>query len=143
MNNYFYLQAIDKASVIKLYNNRNNAPDIKYSKNGTNWTQWDYTNLTIDKNTKMYFKGNNGTQFSKSLAVYSTFRQIKINSLDPLGDVVAGGNIMSLLDDGACTSTEVGEYCFHYLFNEFTYLDIDDSFILPATKLLVPSHHWF
>ena len=135
MKNYFYLQAIDKKCAIILYNNRNNAPDIKYSKNGTDWTQWDYKQLIIDKNTKMYFKGNNGTQFSKSLAVYSTFRQVKLDPLELLGDVVAGGNIMSLLDDGACTSTEVGEYCFHYLFNEFTYLDIDDSFVLPATKL--------
>lgn len=132
MNNYFYLQAVDKASVVKLVNNYGNTPDIKYSKDGTNWTTWDYTNLAINANTKMYFKGNNGINFSEAYEGghnYSTFTQVSG------GKVLAGGNIMSLLDDGACTRTEVGECCFWYLFNSFKGLDIDDSFVMPATKL--------
>lgn len=131
MNNYFYLQAVDTASVVKLYNSNNNAPDIKYSKDGTNWTQWGYTNLTINANTKMYFKGSNGINFSNDTILdrYSVFEQVSG------GKVLAGGNIMSLLDDGACTETRVGKYCFHSLFISFSNLDIDDSFILPATTL--------
>ena len=131
MNNYFYLQAIDNASVIKL-NNNGRTPDIKYSKNGTNWTQWDYTELTINANTKMYFKGDNGFTFSWYLngaVKYCSFYKVSG------GKVLAGGNIMSLLDDGACTRTEVGNYCFYELFSGFKGLDIDDSFILPATTL--------
>ena len=133
MNNYFYLQAIGTDSVVKLVNNNGNAPDIKYSRNGTYWTQWDYSNITIDANTKIYFKGNNGINFSKYDGIeyikYSTFTQVSG------GKVLAGGNIMSLLDGGDCTRTEVGDFCFWDLFNSFKGLDIDDSFILPATKL--------
>ena len=141
MNNYFYLQAIDADTVIKIDNN-GKAPDIKYSKNGKDWTQWahtsisvdkwDYTELTINANTKMYFKGDNGINFGSYLngvVKYCSFYKVSG------GKVLAGGNIMSLLDDGACTRTEVGNYCFYELFIGFKGLDIDDSFILPATKL--------
>ena len=125
MNNYFYLQAVDEASVVKLVNNDGNAPDIKYSRNGTNWTQWDYTNLTIEANTKMYFKGNNGTTFSKSTLQYSQFVMT--------GKIAAYGNIMSLLDDGACTITEVGNFCFANLFRDCKVLTTTPE--LPATTL--------
>ena len=133
MNNCFYLQAVDKDAVIELTNLYGKAPDIKYSKNGTDWTQWDYTNLTININTKMYFKGNNGENFSNKVD-----GNIIINKFTKVsgGKVLAGGNIMSLLDDGACTSIRVGNYCFYHLFSNFDGLDIDDSFILPATILL-------
>ena len=136
MNNYFYLQAVDEDAVIGIVNKNGNAPDIKYSKNGTDWTQWDYSGITINANTKMYFKGSNGINFSKTTDEtgyysYSIFTQGVYSNTK----IIAGGNIMSLLDDGACTLTEVGEGCFYGLFYSFRELDIDDSFILPATKL--------
>ena len=133
MNNYFYLKAITLNSVIKLVNNRGNAPDIKYSEDRINWKQWDYTELTIKANNTIYFKGNNGINFSKDdgtgSIIYSTFTQVSG------GKVLACGNIMSLLDDGACTRTEVGEDCFYRLFYNFQNLDINDNFVLPATTL--------
>ena len=142
MNNYFYLQAIDEASVVKLVNTNGNTPSIEYSKNGLAWTKWyetdsdinkrPYDSIIIDANTKMYFRGNNGinfTTYDNDYIRYSTFKQVSG------GKVLAGGNIMSLLDDGACKRTEVGAYCFFNLFENFKGLDIDDSFILPATKL--------
>ena len=131
MNNYFYLKAIGEDAVIKLY--INTVINIKYSRDGTLWANWDYGNvkhseLTLKANTKVYFKGDNGISLSEPSS-YVNFRRVSG------GKIIAGGNIMSLLDDGACTSTEVGGYCFHRLFNDFEGLDIDDSFILPATKL--------
>ena len=129
MNNYFYLQAIGEDAVVKLVSYNNNAPDIKYSIDGSLWEQLGYSEISIPAGSKMYFKGNNGTQFSKSNTVYSRFS--KISGVR----VVAGGNIMSLLDDGACTQIEVGKYCFCKLFSNFKNLDLSYSFILPATKL--------
>ena len=131
MNNYFYLQAIGEDAVIKLY--INTVINIKYSRDGTLWANWDYGNvkyseLTLKANTKVYFKGDNGISLNESSS-YVNFRRVSG------GKIIAGGNIMSLLDDGACTSTEVGGYCFNRLFKDFEGLDIDDSFILPATKL--------
>ena len=132
MNNYFYLQAVDTYAVIKLVNTNDNTPDIKFSRDGNVWYQWDYTNLTINANTKIYFKGDNGINFSKykeGIFRLSTFRIVSG------GKVLAGGNIMSLLDDGACTRTEVGDFCFYNLFYNLGGLDIDVSFKLQATKL--------
>ncbi len=37
MSDYFYLKAITLPSVIKLVNNRGNAPDIKYSEDLIKW----------------------------------------------------------------------------------------------------------
>ena len=144
MDNYFYLQAVDEASVVKLVNTHNNAPHIEYSKTGKTWTKWyetdpndinkrPYDSIIIDANTKMYFRGFNGINFSKydgtEYIQYSTFKQVSG------GKVLAGGNIMSLLDGYNYTGTKVGDLCFWSLFEGFKGLDIDDSFIMPATTL--------
>lgn len=99
-------------STVSLSNSGTNAPDLKYSLDGTHWTQWDYSPININAGQKVYFKGSNGTQFGKSADDYSTF---VIN-----GMVDASGKITSLLDDGTDTATELGNYCFRNLFNGCT-----------------------
>lgn len=90
--------------------NTDNAPDVKYSKDAKEWIQWDYSPISLNSGEKVYFKGSNGTQFSKGYeSGYSTF---VIN-----GKVDASGKITSLLDDGNDTATELGAYCFRNLFN--------------------------
>lgn len=90
--------------------NTDNAPDVKYSKDAKEWIQWDYSPISLNSGEKVYFKGNNGTQFNKGYeSGYSTF---VIN-----GKVDASGKITSLLDDGKDTATELGAYCFRNLFN--------------------------
>ena len=79
----------------------------------------------MTKDSKIYFKGKNGTSFSKSTSQYSQFVMT--------GKIAASGNIMSLLDNGACTGTEVGECCFANLFKDCKVLTTPPT--LPATIL--------
>ena len=51
------------------------------------------------------------------------------------GKISASGNIMSLLDNGACTGTEVGECCFANLFKDCKVLTTPPT--LPATTLAI------
>lgn len=114
-----------EASTISLTNSGGNVPDIWYSRDLKEWTQWDYSSIELTKDSKIYFKGNNGTQFSKTSSKYSKFVIT--------GKIAASGNIMSLLDNGACTRTELGAYCFYRLFYECSSLTTAPA--LPATTL--------
>lgn len=115
--------ALEDGATIKLQNYGTNAPDLKYSTDGENWIQWDYSEITLNEGDKVYFKGNNGTQFSSTHQNYSKFIIPK--------RISASGNIMSILDDGTLTGDTVGSDCFYQLFYGCTGLITAPE--LPAT----------
>ena len=102
-------------------------PRFDYSKDGVNWTRWDYSTISVNKGDVICFKGNNGS-ISKSSKNYSIF------SLT--GKIAASGNIMSLLygyDFEGKLSLVGKDYCFTKLFYKCKGLVTTPS--LPATTL--------
>jgi len=104
--------------------------DFKTSIDGTTWTTFTPGTTTItlaNVGDKVYFKGNNPNGLSTSQSNYYWFDLQQ-------GSVAASGNIMSLIDDGACTTTTIpSEYCFYNLFASNAGLTSAPS--LPATTL--------
>ena len=120
-----------EAGTIGMDHNGTNAtttkPYISYSKDGVNWIEWDYTNITVDSGDFVYFKGVNN-RISNSISDYSTFTST--------GRFNASGNIMSLLygDDYEGKFDLTGrEYCFDKLFYDCYGLITAPE--LPATTL--------
>ena len=101
-------------------------PNVSYSFDGTNWTTWDYSDITIPSGSTVYVKGNNSNGFSTSSATTKIFTTS--------GTVEANGNIMSLLygDNFEEQLTIPSSYCFYYLFRNCT---ITTSPQLPATTM--------
>ena len=102
-------------------------PNVSYSFDGTNWTTWDYSNLTIPNGSTLYMKGNNPNGFNTATWNYKKFTMS--------GTVEANGNIMSLLydDDFEGQLTIPSNYCFCRLFQSCTSLTTAPE--LPATSL--------
>lgn len=102
--------------------------NIKYSYDETNWTSWDGTIITLNKNQILYVKGNNSNGLSQSSTDYFSF--VMTN-----GKIAAYGNINSLLDDdkGNTINTIPNNYCFIGLFKNCSSLISMPS--LPATTL--------
>ena len=101
-------------------------PYISYSKDGVNWIEWDYTNITVDVNDVIYFKGIND-RIGNSPSDYSIFTST--------GKIAASGNIMSLLygdDYEGKLSLSGKDYCFIRIFNS---LPITTTPEFPATTL--------
>lgn len=122
-----------------------NPPEVYYtieSDSSTylkNWTEWNYAENTIavEAGKKVYFKGNNPNGFS-NFNYYSQFTFKLTDATLPQGTkVLAHGNIMSLIDDGTCTTTTIpgNGSCFNKLFFQFTQLDIASDFSMPAVTL--------
>lgn len=133
---YFYIYAssgVDQGIVgtVSLENNGGNAPDVEYSRDGINWTTWDYSSLDLYNPTEfdedpikydfIFFRGNNPNGFSSSTSVYSRFRII--DNLYGQAYITIGGNIMSLLykdsfwkEDISPNDTIPNDYCFYRLF---------------------------
>lgn len=104
----------------------NYSPDMKYSLDGgQNWFQWDYSSISLNDRQIVCFKGNNSNGVSTGNTSISQFQMT--------GSLSASGNIMSLLDDGACTRLSVPNHCFHSLFSSCRSLTTAPE--LPATTL--------
>ena len=123
--NYLKFTAEEDNSTISL--NASTSPDIKYSLNGGDWTQWDYSAITLNTGDTVRMKGNNSNGFSTSNSSYNQFRMG--------GKIGASGNIMSLLyeDDFEGKLTIPCTYCFYKMFLECTALTTSPE--LPATIL--------
>ena len=120
-----------EAGEIGMTNNGTNAtttkPSLSYSKNGSSWTEWDYTNIPVVKDDVVYFKGINDS-IGRSDSNYSAFTST--------GKIAASGNIMSLLygdDYEGKVSLSGKSYCFYRLF--FTCSSLTNAPELPATTL--------
>ena len=110
-----------------------NAPkvELKYSlDNGKTWTQWDFSSISLKDGQTVCFKGKN-TNFGSYFA--GAFHK---NYFVMTGSIAASGNIMSIIDDGACTTKIIpADYCFYGLFDGCTSLTTAPE--LPATTLKV------
>ena len=104
--------------------------NFQYSMDGQTWKEFvvGTTKITLpSKGNFVYFKGNNPNGVSESDSIYYNFVMT--------GSISASGNIMSLIDDGACMSTIIPNgFCFKYLFKDCTSLTTTPS--LPATTLV-------
>ena len=130
--NYLQFTAVNGATTIEL-NRVNMSPNVSYSFDGTNWTTWDYSNLTIPNGETIYFKGNNpngfttGTTTATSVVNYSKFAMT--------GTVESHGNIMSLLYEDNFEGEYLlpSDWCFAALFSGCTSLTTSPE--LPATGI--------
>ena len=115
---------LDSKEDVKTYLKCNGVnPDVKYTFNPRGaWIDFpkiDSEALTIKKGQTIYIKGNNPDGFSTSDDNgYATFSFAPVNSCNQgQASVNANGNIMSLIDDGKCTTTAIpNDNCFVYLF---------------------------
>ena len=100
--------------------------DLKYSlDDGETWTQWDFSAISLSDGQSVCLKGRN-TTFATATNAYNKFSMT--------GSIAASGNIMSIIDDGACTTTTIpADYCFYKLFRNCTSLTTAPE--LPATTL--------
>ena len=114
-------------STVALTKSDSSAPtvDLKYSLDeGVTWTQWDFSVISLNDGDTVCLKGLN-TTFGSSDAY---------NYFEMTGSIAASGNIMSIIDDGACTTTTIpNDYCFIGLFNACHALTSAPE--LPATTL--------
>ena len=129
-----------EAGEIGMTHNGTNAsttkPNLSYSKNGGEWTVWDYTNIPVVKDDVVYFKGVND-RISITPMDYSTFSPI-YSKFTSTGKISASGNIMSLLygDDYEDKYDLSGkDYCFYNLFYGCSSLNTAPA--LPATTLSI------
>lgn len=112
---------------ISLSNEGGNAPVIFYSTDKTNWTQWNYSEITFSRNRPLYICGDNPDGFN-SISKWSSF----VSSGDRFA---VSGSIMSLLDrnEELMTIPSRSEYCFLALFINCENLTAAPD--LPATTL--------
>lgn len=96
---------------IQLINRGGNTPNLQYSYDGTDWTDWDYSSLTFGTEERqcVYIRGNNENGISSSSTKYSQFR------FGEAANVYCSGNVMNLLSYSEDLST-VPPYGFYYLF---------------------------
>lgn len=122
-----YLKFTAEADNSTIVLNSVSNPDIKYSLNDGEWTQWDYSAITLNTGDTVRMKGNNSNGFSFSTSSYNRFKMT--------GKIGASGNIMSLLyeDDFEGKLTIPCDYCFNNLFRNCTALTTAPE--LPATTL--------
>lgn len=105
------------------------SPNVSYSTDGTNWTSWDYSDISLNEDDTVYFKGSNSNGFNTSSSAYNNFTTS--------GTVEVNGNVMSLLygDDFEGELTIPNSYCFFFLFRNCTGLTSASGMSLPATTL--------
>lgn len=103
--------------------------NFQYSTDAYTWNEFEVgtTEITLaNKGDEVWFKGNNPNGIGESEGVYYHFVMT--------GSISASGNIMSLIDDGACTTTTISnEYCYLSIFQECVSLTTAPE--LPATTL--------
>ena len=123
--NYLKFTAEEDNSTISL--DDSTSPDIKYSLNGGDWTQWDYSAITLNTGDTVRMKGNNSNGFSTGFSSCNRFKMA--------GKIGASGNIMSLLhdDDFEGKLTIPCDWCFYEMFYGCTSLTTAPE--LPATTL--------
>ena len=111
---------------ISLTNEGENTPILYYSTDKTNWTLWDYSELTFTQGAPLYICGDNSAGFSSSYDKYSQF----VTSDDQFA---VSGSVMSLLDKDEEMMSIPCANCFYHLFYECEGLISAPE--LPATEL--------
>ena len=113
-------------TTISLLNQGDNAPVLYYSTDHTNWTQWDYSELTFTSSAPLYLCGDNPGGFCTSVTQYSKF----VGSGSKFS---VSGDIMSLLSYDKDIKEIPCDYCFGHMFDRCKLLTKAPD--LPATTL--------
>lgn len=101
-------------------------PVIYVSMDNENWTEWDYTDITLaNVGDKVWMYGDNTNGVSSTNVNYSSFTMT--------GSVAASGDVTTLLDDEGVSDLTDKRYCFNRLFQNCTSLTAAP--VLPATTL--------
>ena len=117
-------------TTISLHNKSGNAPVLYYSTDHTNWTNWDYSQLSFTSNSPLYLCGDNPGGFSDGNA-YSQF-------VDSGSNYSVSGDIMSLLDKDNELLSIPKHSCFYYLFQNCR---LTEAPALPATFLTTSCYY--
>ena len=115
------ISIIKKCDFITDYN-----VSLEYSYNGTDWSAWDLSSLTLNSGDALYIRGNNPSGFNSSPEVYYTF-------IIEGDKVSCSGNIMSLINYTNTPNVIPNDYCFYGLFENCTALTTAPE--LPAKTL--------
>ena len=99
---------------------------LQYSTDANTWTTWDGMQISSDNNV-LYLRGTGNTKITGSGS--SSNRWV----ITTQGNVACSGDIRTLLDYSEPESSEMGTYCFSYLFYNCTSLTAAPE--LPATIL--------
>lgn len=118
------LHTNDNNALITVKHFGNSNPELKYSKNGGEWTDFPSEGVRIDKTDLLWLKGFNPKGFSTSYDDYTTiyFKN----------SIYATGSVMSLTDGLGDTDIIVADYCFNRLFEN---CELTKAPKLPATRL--------
>lgn len=102
---YMYFEAAEANSTVSMMSTLETAPDLEYSTDGVTWQEWQHTTAdvthTFDTLTltavgdRVYLRGNNPDGFGEWIQGEQTPR---LSVIFREGSLVAGGNVMSLLD---------------------------------------------
>ena len=96
--------------------------DLKHSKDGITWTQYDFNPIPLAVGETLYLKGNNENGFTDMilgrLCTFGDLSLLGIPSTPSTGKFECHGNIMSLLfgDDFEDKTTIPNEFCFYFQF---------------------------
>ena len=102
-------------TTLSLSNTGDNAPILYYSYDKTNWTKWNYSDLTFTSTDTLYLCGDNPGGFSSGVSKYSKFVADGSN-------YCVSGDIMSLLNKKAAIKIIPNQNCFSKLFYNSTIL---------------------
>lgn len=102
-------------------NETDTSVDMKHSKDGLTWTQYDFNPIPLAAGETLYLKGNNENGFSavnNRLCVFGDLSPMGGQTTPSTGKFECHGNIMSLLygDDFDGKDTIPTPYCFNSLF---------------------------
>lgn len=126
------------------------SPNFEYSYNTKDWNVWDYSELRIDENEKLYLRGLNNSPISNYTDNLN--RNCFVAEGGGCDKVAIGGNLMALVDGEGTTKVIPADNMFNSLFRGFysnlvyipgsggEYGEGDselylDELILPATTL--------
>ena len=102
-------------TTLSLSNTGDNAPILYYSYDKTNWTKWNYSDLTFTSTDTLYLCGDNPGGFSSGVSKYSKFVADGSN-------YCVSGDIMSLLNKDDAIKVIPNNNCFIKLFEQSTIL---------------------
>ena len=134
--NYLCFTAEMEGSSVWYVNGADNEPNVQYSLNGVNWSDWTAdTPVTLANiGDKVYVRGDNPDGFSHDNSSNDANGPGTTNSRFKMsGRIAASGSVMSLID-GVGISTQIPcAYCFSDLFRDCVSLTKAPE--LPATEL--------
>lgn len=117
--------------------------DLKHSKDGLTWTQYDFNPIPLTAGETLYLKGNNENGFTYSneetgeqrVCTFGDVSEMGVQNMPSTGLIECHGNIMSLLygDEFEDKTTIPNLGCFTHMFYDFSGLITAPE--LPATTL--------